>query len=134
MNGLDTSHTRVPEPHRTATGHWTTLIGSVARQADPSADDANFAGDSGVRVGSADEPDVPKERVWNQEAEGDPVLTSADVVTVGTSGGTEVEPGFIPRDEAFGAHQIITGEGNWKGGRTGSADGHSEYRNGNHGN
>ncbi|MBC7270581.1 MAG: hypothetical protein H5T76_18055 [Streptomyces sp.] len=132
MDGLDASHTGPGEPHRTAIGHsyGTTLIGAAAETGHLNADDVIFAGSPGVKVGSAEEMDVPKGHVWNQEAENDPV---PDIGRWG-HGGSNWRPGggvfLIPSDEeAFGANQMNTGpEGSGPAGTTG-ATGHSEYWN-----
>lgn len=129
MDGLDASHTGESEPHRTAVGHsyGTTLIGSAARQGDLNADDVIFAGSPGVQVGSAEEMDVPKGHVWNQEADGDKV---PDIGRWG-HGGSQWRMGggvgIIPSDDLFGANQMTTGEDDWNGQKTGAAHGHSEY-------
>ncbi|MBQ0825712.1 alpha/beta hydrolase [Streptomyces tagetis] len=132
LDGLDASHSGVGEPHRTAIGHsyGTTLIGAAAETGTLNADDVIFAGSPGVKVGHADEMDVPKGHVWNQEADGDPV---PDLGRWG-HGGSSWRPGggvfLIPSDEeAFGANQMNTGpEGTGAMGTTG-ATGHSEYWN-----
>ncbi len=129
MDGLDTSHTGDSEPHRTAIGHsyGTTLIGSAARQGHLNADDVIFAGSPGAQVGSAEEMDVPKGHVWNEEAEGDPV---PDIGRFG-HGGSQWKFGggvwIIPSDELFGANQMTTGEEGEGPGRTVGAHGHSDY-------
>ncbi|MER5566767.1 alpha/beta hydrolase [Streptomyces goshikiensis] len=117
MDGLDASHTGDSEPHRTAIGHsyGTTLIGSAARQGDLNADDIITAGSPGVQVPKAEQLDVPKGHVWNQEADGDPV---PDIGRFG-HGGTDWDgPWRIPSDEVFGANQMTTGS---------NVSGHSEY-------
>lgn len=131
MDGLDASHNGPGEPHRTAIGHsyGTTLIGAAAQTGDLSADDVIFAGSPGVKVGSAEEMDVPKGRVWNEEADGDPV---PDIGRWG-HGGSQWKLGggtfLIPSDDQFGANQMNThAEGSGPTATKGS-EGHSEYWN-----
>ncbi len=129
MDGLDASHTGDSEPHRAAIGHsyGTTLIGSAARQGDLNADDVIFAGSPGVQVGSADQMDVPKGHVWNEEADGDKV---PDIGRYGHGGNQWRYRGGVminPSDDLFGAQQMNTGEDGWEGRKTDSAEGHSEY-------
>ncbi|MFD6987904.1 alpha/beta hydrolase [Streptomyces sp. NPDC059943] len=115
LDGLDASRTAESDPHRTAIGHsyGTTLIGSAARQGDLNADDVIFAGSPGVQVSNADQMDVPKGHVWNQEADGDVV---PDIGRFG-HGGTDWNGAFtIPSDERFGANQLQT-----------DTEGHSDY-------
>lgn len=115
LDGLDASRTAESDPHRTAIGHsyGTTLIGSAARQGDLNADDVILAGSPGVQVSNADQMDVPKGHVWNQEADGDVV---PDVGRFG-HGGTDWDgPWTIPSDERFGANQMTT-----------DTEGHSDY-------
>ncbi|MGW2514024.1 alpha/beta hydrolase [Streptomyces scopuliridis] len=115
LDGLDASHTAESDPHRTAIGHsyGTTLIGSAARQGDLNADDVILAGSPGVQVSNADQMDVPKGHVWNQEAEGDAV---PDIGRYG-HGGTDWYGAFTtPSDERFGANQLNT-----------DTEGHSDY-------
>lgn len=115
MDGLDASRTAESDPHRTAIGHsyGTTLIGSAARQGDLNADDVILAGSPGVQVPKAEDMDVPKGHVWNQEADGDPV---PDIGRFG-HGGTDWDgPWTIPSDERFGANQLTT-----------DTEGHSDY-------
>ncbi|GAA2256860.1 hypothetical protein GCM10010415_17610 [Streptomyces atrovirens] len=130
MDGLDASHSGPGEPHRTAIGHsyGTTLIGAAAETGNLNADDVIFAGSPGVKVGHADEMDVPKGHVWNQEADDDPV---PDIGRWGHGGSNWSLGGgvfLIPSDEeAFGANQMNTGpEGSGPTGTTG-ATGHSQY-------
>lgn len=63
----------------------------------------------------ADEMDVPKGHVWNQQADGDP---APDIGRYGHGGDGWV----IPSDEKFGANQMSTdtkGHSDyWKGGTT----------------
>ncbi|WP_064456390.1 alpha/beta hydrolase [Streptomyces hygroscopicus] len=129
LDGLDASYSGSSEPHRTAIGHsyGTTLIGAAAQTGDLNADDVIFAGSPGVKVGSADEMDVPKGHVWNEEADGDKV---PDIGRWG-HGGSQWKMGggvfLIPSDDAFGAHQMNThAEGSGPQATTG-AEGHSEY-------
>ncbi|MEV0775082.1 alpha/beta hydrolase [Streptomyces sp. NPDC050428] len=115
LDGLDASRTADSDPHRTAIGHsyGTTLIGSAARQGDLNVDDVIFAGSPGVQVSNADQMDVPKGHVWNQEAKGDVV---PDIGRFG-HGGTDWNGAFtIPSDERFGANQLQT-----------DTEGHSDY-------
>ncbi|MFC5202330.1 alpha/beta hydrolase [Streptomyces kaempferi] len=111
MDGLGTSHSGDSEPHRTVIGHsyGSTLVGASAQTGHLNADDVVFAGSPGVRVSGADEMDVPKGHVWNEEADGDPV---PDLGRWGHGG-----DGFIiPSDHEFGANQMTT-----------DTDGHSGY-------
>jgi hypothetical protein len=120
MEGLETAQGGPEKSHTTAIGHsyGTTLIGSAARQGDLSADDVIVAGSPGVQVGSAEEMDVPKGHVWNQEADDDPV---PDIGRWG-HGGSQWRMGggvfLIPSDEVFGANQMST-----------DTTGHSDYWN-----
>lgn len=131
MDGLDASYSGPGEPHRTAIGHsyGTTLIGAAAQTGHLNADDVIFAGSPGVKVGSAEEMDVPKGHVWNEEADGDKV---PDIGRWG-HGGSQWKLGggvfLIPSDEAFGANQMNThAEGSGPTATTGS-EGHSQYWN-----
>ncbi|MEZ7005308.1 alpha/beta hydrolase [Streptomyces sp. AD55] len=132
LDGLDASHSGTGEPHRTAIGHsyGTTLIGAAAETGTLNADDVIFAGSPGVKVGHADEMDVPKGHVWNQEADGDPV---PDLGRWGHGGSSWRLGGgvfLIPSDEeAFGAHQMNTGPEGVGSSGTKGATGHSEYWN-----
>jgi hypothetical protein len=129
MDGLDVSHSGPGDPHRTAIGHsyGTTLIGAAAQKGDLDADDVILAGSPGVKVGSAEEMDVPKGHVWNEEADGDPV---PDIGRYGHGGSQWKWDGgwfIVPSDDEFGAHQMNTGaEGSGPSATTG-AQGHSEY-------
>ncbi|MFJ2018673.1 alpha/beta hydrolase [Streptomyces nodosus] len=129
LNALDVSHSGSGDPHRTAIGHsyGTTLIGAAAQTGALNADDVILAGSPGVKVGSADEMDVPKGHVWNEEADGDVV---PDIGRWG-HGGSQWKLGggvfLIPSDEVFGASQMNThaeGDGPTT---TKGAEGHSEY-------
>lgn len=129
MDGLDASHSGPGEPHRTAIGHsyGTTLIGAAAETGHLNADDVIFAGSPGVKVGSAEEMDVPEGHVWNEEADGDKV---PDIGRWG-HGGSQWKLGggtfIIPSDEIFGANQMNThAEGSGPTATTGS-EGHSQY-------
>ncbi|MEU7021734.1 alpha/beta hydrolase [Streptomyces sp. NPDC046203] len=129
MDGLDASHSGSGEPHRTAIGHsyGTTLIGAAAQTGDLNADDVILAGSPGVKVGSAEEMDVPKGHVWNEEADDDPV---PDIGRWG-HGGSQWRLGggvfLIPSDEVFGANQMNThAEGSGPSATSGS-EGHSQY-------
>ncbi|MCE3034086.1 alpha/beta hydrolase [Streptomyces sp. CMSTAAHL-2] len=111
LDGLDTSHTGDTDPHRTVIAHsyGTTLVGAAAQKGHVSADDLVFAGSPGVKVSDADELDVPKGHVWNEEADGDVV---PDIGRWGHGG-----DGFIiPSDPHFGANQMTT-----------DTEGHSGY-------
>ncbi|MER5407834.1 alpha/beta hydrolase [Streptomyces sp. NPDC002769] len=111
MDGLETSHTGDSEPHRTVIGHsyGSTVVGASAQTGHLNSDDVVFAGSPGVRVSGADELDVPKGHVWNEEADGDPV---PDLGRWGHGG-----HGFvIPSDHEFGANQMTT-----------DTEGHSGY-------
>ncbi|MER6024793.1 alpha/beta hydrolase [Streptomyces sp. NPDC001851] len=103
LDGLGVSHTGDAPAHRTLIGHsyGTTLIGAAAEKGTLNADDIVFAGSPGVRVSGADELDVPKGHVWNEEADGDPV---PDIGRYGHGGDYFV----IPSDPDFGAHQMTT--------------------------
>lgn len=131
MDGLDASHSGSGEPHRTAIGHsyGTTLIGAAAQTGDLNADDVVLAGSPGVKVGSAEEMDVPKGHVWNEEADKDPV---PDIGRWG-HGGSQWRLGggvfLIPSDEVFGANQMNTGAEGSGPAATTKAEGHSEYWN-----
>ncbi|MEU8622927.1 alpha/beta hydrolase [Streptomyces sp. NPDC048623] len=117
LDGLDASRAVDSDPHRTAIGHsyGTTLIGSAARQGDLNADDVILAGSPGVQVPKAEQLDVPKGHVWNEEADGDPV---PDIGRFG-HGGTDWDGPFqIPSDPTFGANQMTT-----------DGSGHSDYWN-----
>ncbi|MEV5876060.1 alpha/beta hydrolase [Streptomyces sp. NPDC052101] len=111
LDGLDTSYTGGTHPHRTVIAHsyGTTLVGAAAQTGHVSADDLVFAGSPGVKVSSADELDVPKGHVWNEEADGDVV---PDIGRWGHGG-----DGFIiPSDPEFGANEMTT-----------DTEGHSGY-------
>ncbi|WP_416484887.1 alpha/beta hydrolase [Streptomyces sp. CL12] len=111
LDGLDTSHTGDTDPHRTVIAHsyGTTLVGAAAQKGHISADDLVFAGSPGVKVSDADQLDVPKGHVWNEEADGDVV---PDIGRWGHGG-----DGFIiPSDPHFGANQMTT-----------DTEGHSGY-------
>ncbi|MEU5089469.1 alpha/beta hydrolase [Streptomyces sp. NPDC021356] len=111
LDGLDTTHTGDTHPHRTVIAHsyGTTLVGAAAQSGHVSADDLVFAGSPGVKVSNADELDVPKGHVWNEEADGDVV---PDIGRWGHGG-----DGFIiPSDPDFGANQMTT-----------DTEGHSGY-------
>ncbi|MFB7595496.1 alpha/beta hydrolase [Streptomyces sp. NPDC056160] len=131
MDSLDVSHTGPGDPHRTAIGHsyGTTLVGAAAQTGDLSADDVIFAGSPGVKVGSADEMDVPTGHVWNEEADGDVV---PDIGRWG-HGGSQWKFGggtfIIPSDDVFGAHQMNTHTEGSGPTRTEGSEGHSEYWN-----
>jgi hypothetical protein len=111
LDGLDASHTADTEGHTTVIAHsyGTTLVGSAARQGDLNADDVILAGSPGVQVSTAEELDVLKGHVWNQEADGDAV---PDIGRYGHGG----DGWTIPSDERFGANQMTT-----------DTEGHSDY-------
>ncbi|MEU3857919.1 alpha/beta hydrolase [Streptomyces sp. NPDC028722] len=103
LDGLEASHTGDAPAHRTVIGHsyGTTLIGAAAEKGTLNADDIVFAGSPGVKVSGADELDVPKGHVWNEEGGSDPV---PDIGRYGHGG-----DGFvIPSDPDFGANQMAT--------------------------
>ncbi|MFF9919978.1 alpha/beta hydrolase [Streptomyces globisporus] len=115
LDGLDASHTAESDPHRTAIGHsyGTTLIGSAARQGELNADDVILAGSPGVQVSKAEQLDVPKGHVWNQEADWDVV---PDIGRFGHGGNDRDGVWLIPSDPVFGANQMTT-----------DTSGHSDY-------
>ncbi|MFH9112761.1 alpha/beta hydrolase [Streptomyces globisporus] len=115
LDGLDASHTAESDPHRTAIGHsyGTTLIGSAARQGELNADDVILAGSPGVQVSKAEQLDVPKGHVWNQEADWDVV---PDIGRFGHGGDDRDGVWLIPSDPVFGANQMTT-----------DTSGHSDY-------
>ncbi|WNF31224.1 alpha/beta hydrolase [Streptomyces sp. C11-1] len=115
LDGLDASHTAESDPHRTAIGHsyGTTLIGSAARQGELNADDVILAGSPGVQVSKAEQLDVPKGHVWNQEADWDVV---PDIGRFGHGGNDRDGVWIIPSDPVFGANQMTT-----------DTSGHSDY-------
>jgi hypothetical protein len=103
LDGLEVSHSGDTPPHRTVIGHsyGSTLIGAAAEKGTLNADDVVFAGSPGVRVSGADEMDVPKGHVWNEEGGSDVV---PDLGRYGHGG-----DGFvIPSDPDFGANQMGT--------------------------
>ncbi|GAA3907522.1 hypothetical protein GCM10022244_17020 [Streptomyces gulbargensis] len=118
MEGLEVAQGGPDKSHTTAIGHsyGTTLLGAAARDGHLRADDMIVAGSPGVLVGSAEELDVPKGHVWNQEADGDAV---PDIGRWG-HGGSQWRLGggvfLIPSDEVFGANQMST-----------DTEGHSDY-------
>lgn len=103
LDGMETSHAGDTAPHRTVIGHsyGTTLVGAAAQTGHLNADDVIFAGSPGVKVSGADEMDVPKGHVWNQEAPGDLV---PDLGRFG-HGGDDL---IVPSDQKFGANQMTT--------------------------
>ena len=111
MDGLDTSHSGDSPAHTTVIAHsyGTTLVGAAAETGHLNADDVVFAGSPGVKVSGADEMDVPKGHVWNEEADGDVV---PDLGRWGHGGDRFV----IPSDPEFGANQLTT-----------DTEGHSGY-------
>ncbi|SES08181.1 Alpha/beta hydrolase [Streptomyces sp. yr375] len=111
MDGLDASHSGDSDPHRTVIAHsyGTTLVGAAAQTGHLNADDVVLAGSPGVKVSHAEEMDVPKGHVWNEEADGDP---APDIGRFGHGGDGWV----IPSDPSFGANQMTT-----------DTEGHSGY-------
>ncbi|MFF0386022.1 alpha/beta hydrolase [Streptomyces sp. NPDC004286] len=111
LDGLEASHSGESASHRTVIAHsyGTTLVGAAAQTGRLDADDIVFAGSPGVRVSSADEMDVPKGHVWNEDAKGDPV---PGIGRWGHGGRRFV----IPSDPEFGANQLTT-----------DTEGHSGY-------
>ena len=111
MDGLDATHSGDSPSHTTVIAHsyGTTLVGAAAETGHLNADDLIFAGSPGVKVSGADELDVPKGHVWNEEAKGDVV---PDLGRWGHGG-----DGFIiPSDPEFGANEMTT-----------DTEGHSGY-------
>ncbi|MFE9901541.1 alpha/beta hydrolase [Streptomyces achromogenes] len=103
LDGLEASHTGDAPPHRTVIGHsyGSTLIGAAAQKGILNADDVVFAGSPGVLVSGADELDVHKGHVWNEEGGSDPVPELGRSFLGGD--GT-----IIPSDPGFGANQMET--------------------------
>lgn len=103
LDGLEVSHSGDTPPHRTVIGHsyGSTLIGAAAQKGTLNADDVVFAGSPGVLVSGADEMDVPKGHVWNEEGGSDPVPELGRPFLGGD--GT-----VIPSDPDFGANQMTT--------------------------
>ncbi|WP_405449620.1 alpha/beta hydrolase family protein [Streptomyces achromogenes] len=103
LDGLEASHTGDAPPHRTVIGHsyGSTLIGAAAQKGTLNADDVVFAGSPGVLVSGADELDVHKGHVWNEEGGSDPVPELGRSFLGGD--GT-----IIPSDPGFGANQMET--------------------------
>jgi hypothetical protein len=117
MDGLDASHSSDSPSHTTVIAHsyGSTLVGAAAETGHLNADDVIFAGSPGVKVSGADELDVSRGHVWNEEADGDPV---PDLGRWGHGG-----DGFIiPSDPEFGSNQLTTDteghSGYWEGGST----------------
>lgn len=108
LDGLETSHTGDTAPHRTVIGHsyGSTVIGAAAQTGDLNSDDVVFAGSPGAKVSHADQLDVPKGHVWNEEAKGDLVPEGGRLL----HGGWEHiwEEPKIPSDPEFGANQMAT--------------------------
>lgn len=107
LDGLETSHTGEVPPHRTVIGHsyGTTLVGSAADHGTLNADDVVTVGSPGVTVPKAEQLDVPKGHVWNEEADGDVV---PDIGRFGHGGSDWDGPWTVPSDERFGANQMTT--------------------------
>jgi hypothetical protein len=103
LDGLDAAHSGDTPPHRTVIGHsyGSALIGAAAEKGTLNADDVVFAGSPGVLVSGADEMDVPKGHVWNEEGGSDPVPELGRPFLGGD--GT-----IIPSDPDFGANQMAT--------------------------
>ncbi|QKW27242.1 hypothetical protein HUT11_14755 [Streptomyces seoulensis] len=103
LDGLEASHTGDTPAHRTVIGHsyGSTLIGAAAQAGALNADDVVFAGSPGVLVSGADEMDVPKGHVWNEEGGSDPVPELGRAFLGG-------DGSIIPSDPDFGAHQMAT--------------------------
>ncbi|MEV8065374.1 alpha/beta hydrolase [Streptomyces sp. NPDC085995] len=103
LDGLEASHTGDTPPHRTVIGHsyGSSLIGAAAQKGTLNADDVVFAGSPGVLVSGADEMDVPKGHVWNEEGGSDPVPELGRYFLGG-------DGSIIPSDPDFGAHQMAT--------------------------
>jgi hypothetical protein len=132
MDGLDATHSGSGEPHRTAIGHsyGSTLVGAAAQTGNLNADDVIFAGSPGVKVGSADEMDVPKGHVWNELADHD------NVANIGQFGHGGIKWDWLntrtfvdPSNDVFGANQMNTDTEGRGPGATRGAEGHSEYWN-----
>ncbi|MEU5160571.1 alpha/beta hydrolase [Streptomyces sp. NPDC020875] len=140
LDGVESSRTAEGPGHTTVIGHsyGSTVIGSAARQGDLNADDVVVAGSPGMQVGKAEELDVPKGRVWNQEAPGDIV---PDIGGFSHGGvqiiGNHVASGIVPSDGLFGANQMTTDTKDhsnyWKAG-TQSLQNQAEVVVGNYGN
>jgi hypothetical protein len=81
--------------------YGSTLIGAAAQKGILNADDVVFAGSPGVLVSGADELDVHKGHVWNEEGGSDPVPELGRSFLGGD--GT-----IIPSDPGFGANQMET--------------------------
>ncbi|GGZ04345.1 hypothetical protein GCM10010300_55220 [Streptomyces olivaceoviridis] len=107
LDGLEASHTGETPPHRTVIGHsyGTTLVGSAADHGTLNADDVVTVGSPGVTVPKAEQLDVPKGHVWNEEADGDVV---PDIGRFGHGGSDWDGPWTVPSDERFGANQMTT--------------------------
>lgn len=115
LDGLEVSHTGDTPPHRTVIGHsyGSSVIGAAAQTGTLNADDVVFAGSPGVLVSGADEMDVPKGHVWNEEGGSDPVPELGRYYLGG-------DGDIIPSDKDFGANQMATNThghgGYWKAG------------------
>ncbi|MEU3818749.1 alpha/beta hydrolase [Streptomyces sp. NPDC030392] len=115
LDGLEASHSGGSGTHRTVIGHsyGTTLVGSAADHGTLNTDDVITVGSPGVTVANAEDLDVPKGHVWNQEADGDIV---PDIGRWGHGGHEWGNYWVVPSDEWFGAHQMTT-----------DTEGHSGY-------
>lgn len=115
LDGLEASHSGGSGTHRTVIGHsyGTTLVGSAADHGTLNADDVITVGSPGVTVANAEDLDVPKGHVWNQEADGDIV---PDIGRWGHGGHEWGNYWVVPSDEWFGANQMTT-----------DTEGHSGY-------
>ncbi|MER0246652.1 alpha/beta hydrolase, partial [Streptomyces sp. HSW2009] len=113
LEGLSAASHSGTGSHLTAIGHsyGSTLIGSTARQGDLRVDDVIFAGSPGAQVSSAEEMDVPKGHVWNEEADGDKIPDIGRPFHGGERDDPLLQSSFariIPSDEIFGANQMAT--------------------------
>ncbi|KND30880.1 alpha/beta hydrolase [Streptomyces acidiscabies] len=107
LDGLDQSHSGGSEAHRTVIAHsyGTTLVGAAVQTGQLSANDIILAGSPGVKVSNAEEMDVPKGHVWNEDADWDPVPSLGRLGHGGDHGGRDF---VIPSDPEFGANQMVT--------------------------
>ncbi|OEJ94849.1 alpha/beta hydrolase [Streptomyces thermolilacinus] len=107
LDGLEASQSGDPATHRTVIGHsyGTTLVGAAADKGTLNTDDVITVGSPGVTVPKAEELDVPKGHVWNQEAHGDVV---PDLGRFGHGGHDQDGLWTVPSDERFGANQMAT--------------------------
>ncbi|GAA3295239.1 hypothetical protein GCM10020295_21890 [Streptomyces cinereospinus] len=98
MDGIDASHSGASPAHTTVIAHsyGTTLVGAAAETGHLKADDVIFAGSPGVKVSNAEEMDVPKGHVWNQEADGDVVPDLGRWGHGGTNSSSPVTANSVP--------------------------------------